>query len=88
MICVDNYDALLWRLYWYHHFFLFRPFPFDSPFCGVFFFSFRVLETEKSSPYECGFDPYGSNASVQDMQFFVIGGIFLIFDLEILLLYP
>lgn len=69
-------------------FFFFALFLSVALFLASFFFSFRMLETEKSSPYECGFEPYGSNASVQDMQFFVVGGIFLIFDLEILLLYP
>lgn len=54
----------------------------------AYFCSYRVAETEKNSAYECGFEPFGVIPLVQELQFFVLGVIFLIFDLELLLLYP
>jgi NADH-quinone oxidoreductase subunit A len=45
-------------------------------------------ETEKLSAYECGFDPFGSGVGAFDVQFYVVGVLFIIFDLEIVFLYP
>lgn len=43
---------------------------------------------EKLTTYECGEDPVG-NANLQfNMRFYVVGLIFLIFDVEILFLFP
>jgi NADH:ubiquinone oxidoreductase subunit 3 (subunit A) len=43
---------------------------------------------EKSSAYECGFEPFGTTHSVFNIQFFVVGILFMIFDLEIAYLFP
>lgn len=46
-------------------------------------------DTEKVTAYECGFSPiYGQTRSPFSIQYYLVGILFLIFDLEILLLYP
>ena len=43
---------------------------------------------EKHSAYECGFEPFGDARSFFDVQFYTIGLLFIIFDLEIVFLLP
>jgi len=43
---------------------------------------------EKLSAYECGFQPFGDARSFFDAHFYIIGLIFLIFDLEVFFLVP
>ena len=60
--------------------------------CILFIVSFilssKSMSFEKGSPYECGFEPFGSDAhSVFTIQYFVVGILFMIFDLELAYLF-
>ncbi|BEJ18300.1 NADH dehydrogenase subunit 3 (mitochondrion) [Cutaneotrichosporon spelunceum] len=46
-------------------------------------------DSEKVTAYECGFSPiYGQTRSPFSIQYYLVGILFLVFDLEILLMYP
>lgn len=48
----------------------------------------KRADSEKASVYECGFDPFGSLKALFSVRFFLVGVLFMIFDLEISLLFP
>jgi NADH:ubiquinone oxidoreductase subunit 3 (subunit A) len=47
-----------------------------------------VYEYEKRSAYECGFEPFGDARSFFDAHFYIVGLLFIIFDLEVVFLIP
>jgi NADH-quinone oxidoreductase subunit A len=60
--------------------------------CAIIGASFLLAPREfgvaKIEPYECGFEPYGDAHSHFDVHFYIVGILFLIFDLEIVFLFP
>jgi NADH-quinone oxidoreductase subunit A len=42
---------------------------------------------ENLSPYECGFEPFSSGSLFFDVHFYIVGILFIIFDLEIVFLF-
>ena len=59
---------------------------------GAIFFSLVVGEKnayhDKNSTYECGFDPFDDSRSRFEVKFYLVAILFIIFDLEIIFLFP
>ena len=45
-------------------------------------------DLEKTSAYECGFNPFSDSRQPFEVRFFLVGILFIIFDLEISFLFP
>lgn len=45
-------------------------------------------DIQKISPYECGMNPLGTAREKFSIQFFLIAILFIIFDLEVIFLFP
>jgi NADH-quinone oxidoreductase subunit A len=45
-------------------------------------------DSEKLSPYECGFEPFEDARSKFDVRFYLVAILFIIFDLEVAFLFP
>ena len=51
-------------------------------------FGRRTEEKDKASPYECGMRPVGSPRQRYSMKFYIIAILFILFDIEIVFLFP
>ncbi len=45
-------------------------------------------DSEKISPYECGFEPFEAARFKFDVRFYLVAILFIIFDLEVAFLFP
>ena len=45
-------------------------------------------DSEKLSPYECGFEPFDDARNQFDVRFYLVAILFIIFDLEVAFLFP
>jgi NADH-quinone oxidoreductase subunit A len=45
-------------------------------------------DSEKLSPYECGFEPFDDSRMKFDVRYYLVAILFIIFDLEIAFLFP
>src|ERR1700723_1953094 len=45
-------------------------------------------DSEKLSPYECGFEPFQDARAKFDVRFYLVAILFTIFDLEVAFLFP
>jgi len=57
-------------------------------YCLSYFLIIRTADLEKLSAYECGFDPFEDTRSKFDVRFYLVAILFIIFDLEIMFLFP
>lgn len=48
----------------------------------------RNVYDEKITPYECGFDTFASGEVRFDIRYYLVAILFVLFDLEIALLFP
>ena len=59
---------------------------------GAFFFSIFAGKSssyaEKNSTYECGFEPFDDSRGKFEVKFYLVAILFIIFDLEIIFLFP
>ena len=61
---------------------------------GVIFLALGFLlgphkpDSEKNSPYECGFEAFEDSRMKFDVRYYLVAILFIIFDLEIAFLFP
>ena len=75
----------------YFHFLFFvciAFFIFVALFSVSYFLMQRTMDLEKLSAYECGFDPFEESLGRFDIKFYLVAILFLVFDLEIVFLFP
>lgn len=55
---------------------------------GSSFLAPSLENTEKTSAYECGFEPFEDARTRFDVRFYLVALLFIIFDLEVAFLFP
>ncbi len=58
------------------------------PMLAGFLLGPRRPDSEKLSPYECGFEPFEDSRMKFDVRYYLVAILFIIFDLEIAFLFP
>jgi NADH-quinone oxidoreductase subunit A len=53
-----------------------------------YFLVYQESDLEKNSAYECGFQPFEDTRSKFNVRYYLIAILFMIFDLEIMYLFP
>ena len=48
----------------------------------------RTKLGKKNNPYECGVDPIGSTNDPIQVKFYLVAILFILFDIEVIFLYP
>lgn len=48
----------------------------------------QTPDSEKTSAYECGFEPFEDARNKFDVRFYIVAILFIIFDIEVLYLFP
>lgn len=54
----------------------------------AFLFSRNDSNFEKLSAYECGYEAFNDTQQEYDIRYFLIGLLFIIFDIELMFLFP
>jgi NADH-quinone oxidoreductase subunit A len=78
---VGSYLALLL-------FFVFSLFLAVVLYTFSYFLILKVKDVEKYSTYECGFEPFEDTRGMFDVKFYLVAILFVIFDLEVVYLFP
>ena len=55
---------------------------------GSFMLARQRPDSEKLSPYECGFEPFEDARIRFDVRYYLVAILFIIFDLEVAFLFP
>ena len=53
-----------------------------------YFIAVQNPDSEKLSAYECGFEPFEDARNKFDVRFYIVAILFIIFDVEVLYLFP
>ena len=53
-----------------------------------FMLAIQTPDPEKTSAYECGFEPFEDARNRFDVRFYIVAILFLIFDIEVVFLFP
>jgi len=55
---------------------------------GSFLLSLTSVGKIKLDPYECGFEPFQDARQKLDIHYFLVALLFIVFDLEVVFLFP
>lgn len=53
-----------------------------------FILAIQTPDPEKTSAYECGFEPFEDARNKFDVRFYIVAILFIIFDIEVVFLFP